>query len=72
MTYASTGSSPNPRREDAREKARSIREQQKKLEKRNRLLTLGIIGLGSIAIVGIVAIVISSTFRDPSAGPLNI
>lgn len=72
MTYASTGSSPNPRREDAREKARSIREQQKKLEKRNRLLTLGIIGLGSIAIVGIVAIVISSTFRDPSAGPLNM
>ena len=72
MTYASTGSSPNPRREDAREKARSIREQQKKLEKRNRLLTLGTIGLGSIAVVGIVAIVISSTFRDPSSGPLNM
>jgi hypothetical protein len=72
VTYASTGGSPNPRREDAREKARTIREQQKKLEKRNRLLTLGIIGLGSIAVVGIVAIVISSTFRDPSAGPLNM
>ena len=72
MTYESTGSSPNPRREEAREKARSIREQQKKLEKRNRLLTLGIIGLGSIAVIGIVAIVISSTFRDPSSGPLNM
>ena len=72
MTYESTGSSPNPRREDAREKARTIREQQKKLEKRNRLLTLGIIALGSVAVVGIVAIVISSTIRDPSSGPLNM
>ena len=72
MTYESTGSSPNPRREDAREKARRIREQQKKLEKRNRLLTLGIIGLGSVAVIGIVAIVISSTLRDPSSGPLNM
>lgn len=72
MTYASTGGSPNPRREDAREKARSIREQQKKLEKRSRNLTRGIILLGSVAVVGIVAIVITSTFRAPSSGPLNM
>ena len=72
MTYESTGTSPNPRREDAREKARSIREQQKQLEKRNRMLTLGIITLGSIAVIGIVAIVITSTFRAPSSGPLNM
>ena len=72
MTYESTGTSPNPRREDAREKARTIREQQKQLEKRNRLLTLGIIALGSIAVIGIVAIVITSTFRAPSSGPLNM
>jgi protein-disulfide isomerase len=72
MTYESTGTSPNPRREDAREKARSIREQQRQLEKRNRLLTLGIIALGSIAVIGIVAIVISSTIREPASGPRNM
>jgi protein-disulfide isomerase len=72
MTFESAGSSPNPRREDAREKARSIREQQKALEKRNRLLTLGIISLGSIAVLGVVAIVITSTFRAPASGPLNM
>lgn len=72
MSYGSTGSRPSPRREDAREKARTIREQRKKLEKRNRYLTLGIIALGSVAVIGIVAIVISSTFRSPAAGPLNM
>ena len=72
MTYDSTGSSPNPRREEAREKARSIREQQKQLEKRNRLLTRGIIALGSVAVIGIVAIVLTSTLREPASGPLNM
>jgi len=71
MTYESTGSSPNPR-EEAREKARTIREQQKQLEKRNRRLTLGTIVFGSIAVIGIVAIVISSSVRSPSSGPLNM
>ena len=72
LTYESTGSSPNPRREDAREKARTIREQQKQLEKRNRALTRGIIVLGSIAVIGIVAIVLTSTLREPASGPLNM
>jgi len=72
LTYESTGTSPNPRREDAREKARSIREQQKQLEKRNRALTRGIIVLGSIAVIGIVAIVLTSTLREPASGPLNM
>jgi protein-disulfide isomerase len=72
MTYESTGTSPNPRREDAREKARSIREQQKQLEKRNRLLTFGIIVLGSIAVIGIVVFVIASSIRQPASGPLNM
>ncbi len=72
MSFGSTGTGPNPRREDAREKARAIREQRRKLDKRNRYLTLGIIALGSVAVIGIVAIVISSTFRSPSAGPLNM
>lgn len=70
MTYESTGN-PNPR-EEAREKARTIREQQKQLEKRNKRLTLGTIAFGSIAVIGIVAIIIGSTVRSPSSGPLNM
>lgn len=72
MTYESAGTSPNPRREDAREKARSLLDQRKQLEKRNRLLTLGIIALGSIAIIGVVAIIITSSIREPVSGPLNM
>jgi protein-disulfide isomerase len=72
MTYESTGSNPNPRREDAREKARSIREQQKKIEKRNRAMARGIIVFGIIAVAGIVALIITTTVRDPASGPLNM
>lgn len=72
MAYESTGTNSITVREEAREKARQIRELQKKVEKRNRRLTRGIIFFGSIALIGIVAIVITSTIRPPSAGPLNM
>ncbi len=72
MTYGSTQNRSNPRREEAREKSRMLREQHKKLEKRNRNLVRGIIAFGMIAILGAVAIVILSTNRDPSPGPLNM
>jgi protein-disulfide isomerase len=72
MAYESTGTNSITVREEAREKARQIREQQKKLEKRNRRLVRGIVFFGSIALIGIVAIVITSTIRPPSAGPLNM
>ena len=72
MTDGNMQKRPNPRREEAREKARMIREQQKKLEKRNRNLVRGIILFGAIAVIGAVAIVILSTNREPSPGPLNM
>lgn len=72
MTYESTGSSSNSRREEAREKARAIREQHKKLEKRNLRMIRGIIFFGSVAVIGAIAIVIASTVRTPSVGPRNM
>ena len=72
MAYESTGTNSITVREEAREKARQIRELQKKVEKRNRRLVRGIVFFGTIALIGIVAIVITSTIRPPSAGPLNM
>ena len=72
MAYESTGTNSITVREEAREKARQIRELQKKAEKRHRRLVRGIVFFGTIALIGIVAIVITSTIRPPSAGPLNM
>ena len=72
MAYESTSTNSITVREEAREKARQIRELQKKVEKRNRRLVRGIVFFGTIALIGIVAIIITSTIRPPSAGPLNM
>ena len=72
MTYGSAHNRSNPRREKAREKSRMLREQHKKVEKRNRNLVRGIIAFGTIAILGAVAMLILSSNRDPSPGPLNM
>jgi protein-disulfide isomerase len=62
----------NQRREAAREKARELRDQQRKKEKRNRLFLQGGIGIGIIAIAVIVFFSISSSITPPAAGPLNM
>jgi protein-disulfide isomerase len=74
MTYGEAGDrgSKNQRREAAREKARELRDQQRKKEKRNRFFLQGGIGLGIIAIAVIVFFSISSSITPPAAGPLNM
>jgi protein-disulfide isomerase len=74
MTYGEVGDRgiKNQRRESAREKARELRDQQRKKEKRNRLFLQGGIGLGIIAIIVIVFFSISSNITPPAAGPLNM
>lgn len=62
----------NERREQAREQARLAREAEKKREKRNRLfLQLGIAG-GVVAILAIVALVLTQTLKPAGPGPLNM
>ncbi|HEY1530885.1 MAG TPA: thioredoxin domain-containing protein [Galbitalea sp.] len=74
MTYGGAGDrgSKNQRREAAREKARELREAQRKKEKRNRLFLQGGIGLAIVAAAVIIFFAISSSVVAPAAGPLNM
>ncbi|KQM15732.1 thioredoxin domain-containing protein [Plantibacter sp. VKM Ac-2880] len=58
----------NERRDAAREKARVLREQQKRRDRRNRVLLQGGIVLGALAIVAAVAIIIVTSIKP--AGPV--
>lgn len=62
----------NERRAQAREQARIAREAEKKREKRNRLmLQLGIAG-GVVAVLAVVALVLTQTLKPAGPGPLNM
>lgn len=62
----------NQRREDAREKARVMREEQKKKDRRNKVFLQGGIILGSLAIVALVTVLIINAIRPAGPGPLNM
>jgi protein-disulfide isomerase len=62
----------NQRREAAREKARELRDLQRKKEKRNRLFLQGGIGLGVIVVIGVIVLIVTSSIQPPAAGPLNM
>ncbi|TFD48347.1 hypothetical protein E3T55_13810 [Cryobacterium frigoriphilum] len=64
--------SKNERREVAREKAKQLRIDQKKKDRRNRVLLQGSIGVVAIAIVVIVAVVIMGSIRPAGPGPANM
>jgi protein-disulfide isomerase len=69
---ASDRPSKNARRAAAREKARQIREQQRKRERRNRVFIQGGIAVGILAVLAIVAVIIVGSIRPPSPGPANM
>lgn len=58
----------NERRDAARDKARVLREQQKRKDRRNRFLLQGGIVLGALAIVAVVAVIIVTSIKP--AGPV--
>lgn len=75
MTIGGTGDdrlNKNQRRDAAREKARQLREGQKKKERRNRVLLQGGLIFVSLGIVAVVTLVIISSIRPPAPGPLNM
>jgi protein-disulfide isomerase len=75
LSYGSSGDSrlsKNERREAAREKARVLREEQKKKDRRTKFLLQGGIILASLAIVAIVAVVIVNSIKPQGPGPLNM
>jgi protein-disulfide isomerase len=62
----------NQRREQAREQARVARAAEKQREKRNRLLLQGGIALVVVAVLGVVALVLSQSMKPAGPGPLNM
>lgn len=62
----------NERRAQAREQARLAREAEKKREKRNRLFLQGGVVLGVLAILGIVALVLTQSMKPAGPGPSNM
>lgn len=75
MTF---GASPEPRptknqrREAAREKARELRVQQKKKDRRNKMLLQGGIAVGIIAVVAVILLVVVNSVRPEGPGPKNM
>lgn len=59
-------------REAARERARELRDQHRKTERRRRLIVLGSIGGGVLVLVGVVWIVLASFASSGGRGPLNM
>ena len=75
MTYSGSGNNrptKNDRRDAAREKARTLREQQRKRERRNRFLWQGGIGVAVIAIAAVVFLIVSSSAVPAGSGPVNM
>ena len=70
--YSAGRPSKNDRREAAREKARQLREEQKKRERRNKILLGSGIGIGVLAVIAIVAFVIFTSIRPAGPGPANM
>lgn len=64
--------SKNRRRDAARDKARALRDQQKKKERRGRVLLQSGLIIATLAIISIVTIVIVSSVKPPSPGPRNM
>src|SRR4051812_20906926 len=59
-------------REAARERAREIRHQQRKKERRGRTVRNGGIIIGTLAVVAVVAFVLTNFAHAPGRGPLNM
>ncbi|MCU1406917.1 MAG: hypothetical protein JWQ43_3220 [Glaciihabitans sp.] len=75
MTNGSTGDghlSKNERREAARQKAKVLRESQKRKDKARRFFLQGGLIFGSLAVITIVALVIVNSQRPAGPGPLNM
>jgi protein-disulfide isomerase len=74
LTYpgAEDRGSINQRREAARQKARELREQHRRQERRNRVFLQGGIGLGILVVLGIIALVVATSIQRPAAGPANM
>jgi protein-disulfide isomerase len=72
MTHGDDTLSKNQRREAAREKAKQLRDQQRKKERRGRLVLQSSLILVAVAIVAGVSLIIVNAIRPAGPGPANM
>jgi protein-disulfide isomerase len=75
MTYGTSGSarqSKNERREAARTKSKALRDQQRKKEKRSKIVLQGGVIVATLAILTVIALVIINSVKPPEPGPRNM
>ncbi|WP_411698584.1 DsbA family protein [Conyzicola sp.] len=75
MTHGISGSdrqSKNERREAAREKAKALRDSQRKKDRLSKVVLQGSVILVAVAIVAVVAFAIVTTIKPASPGPRNM
>jgi len=75
LTHGISGNnrqSKNERREAAREKAKELRESQRKKDRRTKVVLQGSVIIALLAIVAVVAFVIVTTVRPAGPGPRNM
>jgi len=72
MNSAESRPTKNQKRQEARDKARAMREAQSKRAKRSKVLIQSALALGIITIIAVVTIFIISSLRPPGPGPLNM
>jgi protein-disulfide isomerase len=62
----------NQKRQEAREKARALREAQSKKSKRNKVLIQGSLAVVVLGAIAVVTVLILTSLRPPSPGPENM
>lgn len=72
MSSADARPTKNQKREEARDKARVLREANSKKSKRRKVLTQTGLAVGVVAVISIVTILIISSLRPPGPGPANM
>ena len=72
MNAAESRPTKNQKRQEARDKARALREQQSKKSKRNKILVQSSLAVTVIGVIALVTVLIISSLRPPGPGPANM
>lgn len=72
MNAAESKPTKNQKRQEAREKARALREQQAKKSKRSEIVVQSSLAVGVIGVIALVTVLIISSLRPPGPGPASM
>lgn len=72
MNAAESKPTKNQKRQEAREKARALREEASKKSKRNKIILQSSLAVGVIGVIALVTVLIISSLRPPGPGPANM